>query len=217
MGALGGIFFDRDGTLCENGTGYLGGPGKIVLVGDAAKVLAAMSRAGYLLFLVTNQSGVGRGYFPAGSAHRCNRRLEELLGGGKIFQEICVSIGTSGRPDPYRKPSPRFLLEMCARYMLEPARCWVIGDSPCDGEMAERAGARAILIESGLGVETASKNASRWRVPDLTAAWDLIRLWDGANAHPDPADGCGKNSSGTEPHKFACDGGPALFSVGHGQ
>ncbi|MDR0679031.1 MAG: HAD-IIIA family hydrolase [Puniceicoccales bacterium] len=186
MGALGGIFFDRDGTLCENGSGYLGDPEKIILVESAAQVLAAMGRAGYLLFLITNQSGVGRGYFPAGAAHRCNQRLKELLGHGKIFRETCVSTGTPDRPDLYRKPSAKFLLEMCAKYALEPAYCWVIGDSPCDGEMAAQAGARAILIGAGSGAAVEQQGVFRWRVPNLPAAWDLIRRQDGAPAFSAP-------------------------------
>ncbi|MDR2663911.1 MAG: HAD-IIIA family hydrolase [Puniceicoccales bacterium] len=173
---MGGIFLDRDGTLCENGPGYLGDPGKIVPVEGAAQVLAAMAQAGYLLFLITNQSGVGRGYFPAGSVHSCNRRLLELFGSGKIFREICVSMGTPDRPDPYRKPSPKFLLEMCVKYALEPKRCWVIGDSACDGEMAIRIGAKALLV--GSCADSPPQQGSPRRVPDLPSAWALIRAED---------------------------------------
>ena len=178
---LRGIFFDRDGTLCENGSGYVGEKAKIVLCEGAKQVIAAMKRGGYELFLITNQSGVGRGFFPLGAALACNRQLTSLLGGGKVFSEICVATGTPDRPDSYRKPSPRFIWEMCEKYNMDAAFCWVIGDDACDLEMAKNAGVRAIIISRNATNSSCHEKSCHVAVPDLESAWAVIAASDCEN------------------------------------
>ncbi|MDR2667431.1 MAG: HAD-IIIA family hydrolase [Puniceicoccales bacterium] len=176
-----GIFLDRDGTLCENGAGYVGEEEKIVPCKGASRVLGEMVDGGYKLFLVTNQSGVGRGFFPLGSALACNRRLLDLLGHGNIFTEICLSTGTPHSPDSYRKPSPRFILEMCAKYDMDVASCWVIGDSSCDVEMAKNAGANAIVIDANANEPDSVGRPQLLFRPDLESAWEAISVWGAKN------------------------------------
>ncbi|MDR1436344.1 MAG: HAD-IIIA family hydrolase [Puniceicoccales bacterium] len=174
-----GIFLDRDGTLCENGAGYVGAVDKIVLRKGVRQAVAAMAGAGYMLFLVTNQSAVGRGFFPLGVAMACNRRLFELLGEESEFAAVCLSVGTPQLADPYRKPSPKFLWEMCAKYAMEPADCWVIGNSACDLEMAKNAVAKAIMICDCPKGPAFGNKPCQWTVPDLESAWAVISAVDG--------------------------------------
>ena len=116
-------------------------------------VAAALARAremGYLLFLHTNQSGVGRGMFTLAQAEACNGRMVELIGLGEdLFADICTAPEAPTQPVVYRKPSPKFAREMAAKHGLELARCWMAGDYAVDVETAFAAGMRAALIDDG--------------------------------------------------------------------
>jgi D-glycero-D-manno-heptose 1,7-bisphosphate phosphatase len=102
---------------------------------------------GWLLFLFTNQSGVGRGLFTLADARRCNQRMMELLGlPPPAFTETCVAPETPEMPQVYRKPSPRFILEMMDRYSLAPADVWMVGDSLSDVQAGLNAGVQTALI-----------------------------------------------------------------------
>ncbi|MDR1437584.1 MAG: HAD-IIIA family hydrolase [Puniceicoccales bacterium] len=175
------LFFDRDNTLNENEGGYIFDPQKIILCAHAREILHAAYEAGYFIFLVTNQSGVGRGYFSMEDVHACNRQLVDLIGIPDVFSEICISTGTSENPDGYRKPSPKFLNEMFARHRLNPGHCWVIGDSECDMQMASNAGSRGLLLSKG-GQPQPLKNSKKiclGHFPDLMMAWKFIQRIDG--------------------------------------
>lgn len=140
------LFLDRDGTIIES-VPYLHEPEKVVLVPGAREALLAALEAGFHLFLLSNQSGVGRGTFALSAVEACNQRMLDLLdlpGGG--FTRIGVAPEAPGQAIQYRKPSPRFILEMIADYGLAPGFCWMIGDSPCDWEAAEKAGIRAVRV-----------------------------------------------------------------------
>ncbi|HTB63298.1 MAG TPA: HAD-IIIA family hydrolase [Opitutales bacterium] len=143
------LFLDRDGTLIRH-IHYLHDPAGVELLPGAAAALARARQLGHLLFLHTNQSGVGRGMFPLEAAHACNQRMLELLGlGDDVFTSICVAPEAPGQSVVYRKPSPRFAQEMAARHNLDLPRCWMIGDYPADVETAFAAGMQAIALEGG--------------------------------------------------------------------
>ena len=137
------FFFDRDDTLVRDG-GYMSRPEQIVPLPGAASALAAARRAGCRLYLVTNQSGIGRGYYAMADAEACNRRLEELL--GVVFDGICIAPEAPGEPSRYRKPSPAYILERIAADGLAKDRCAMIGDKVSDLQCGERAGVRAALV-----------------------------------------------------------------------
>ena len=143
------IFLDRDGTLNVD-TGYADDPGAICLLPGVRGAIATFRRLGYRLFLHTNQSGVGRGYFTLETVAACNARLREQLGfGDDVFTATCVAPELPGAPGGYRKPSPRFLLEQIALHQLEPAQCWMVGDRRSDWETGLNAGVRAVAVQTG--------------------------------------------------------------------
>jgi D-glycero-D-manno-heptose 1,7-bisphosphate phosphatase len=126
------LFLDRDGTLILDKV-YLADPAGVELLPGTTEALRHARELGYKLFLFTNQSGIGRGYHTLEDAHRVNARMEELIGlGSPLFADICIAPETSEQPQVYRKPSPRFILESIARHALDPARCWMVGDSAAD-------------------------------------------------------------------------------------
>ena len=140
------FFFDRDDTLVRD-AGYMSRPEQIELLPGAAEALAAARAAGWRLYLVTNQSGIGRGYYAMEDAEACNRRLEALL--GVAFDGICIAPERPDEPSRYRKPSPAYVLERVAEDGLDPARCVVVGDKVSDLECGLAAGARAALVARG--------------------------------------------------------------------
>ena len=102
------------------------------------------------LFLFTNQSGIGRGYHTIEDTHRVNARLEELLALPRpVFDDICIAPEAPGQPSAYRKPSPRFILEMIARHGLDPAQCYMVGDNAGDHQAALNAGIHPIIVRTG--------------------------------------------------------------------
>jgi D-glycero-D-manno-heptose 1,7-bisphosphate phosphatase len=143
------LFLDRDGTLIVDKV-YLADPAGVELIPGAADSLRSARALGFRLFLFTNQSGIGRGYHTIDATHRVNARMEELLGLDRpIFDEICIAPEGPDQPAVYRKPSPRFIQEMIARFDLDSGACWMVGDSASDIGAALAAGIRAAAVRTG--------------------------------------------------------------------
>jgi len=143
------LFLDRDGTIIFD-RDYLFDPAGVELIPGASAALRRARELGYLLFLFTNQSGIGRGYHTIEDTHRCNARMNELLGlGAEPFADICIAPEAPEQPSLYRKPSPRFIHEMIAKHRLDPAQCWMIGDRESDLEAGYAAGIRSAAVCTG--------------------------------------------------------------------
>jgi D-glycero-D-manno-heptose 1,7-bisphosphate phosphatase len=143
------LFLDRDGTLIVDKV-YLADPAGVELIPGAAEGLRRARELGYKLFLFTNQSGIGRGLHTIEDARRVNARMEEMLGlPPPVFEATCVAPEAPGQPSEYRKPSPRFILDMIAEHGLDPAGCWMVGDSAADVGAASAAGIRAVAVRTG--------------------------------------------------------------------
>lgn len=173
------IFLDRDGTLIEE-RNYLKDPAEVVLLPGAIAGLKRLQAAGFLLILVTNQSGVGRGYFTLEDVTKVQARLEELLAeGGVRIAKTYVAPEAPDQPSRGRKPSPQFLLDARDEFKLELAQCFMIGDKLIDLECGSNAGVRrSLLVRTGYGAETERKHAARLKdaivVNDLSQAADRI-------------------------------------------
>jgi len=144
------LFLDRDGTLIE-WVDFLYDPKQVKLVHGVAKALRIAKAANCLLFVHTNQSGVGRGYFRMEDVEAVNRRITEMIGLGEaLFDGVCVAPDHPERliPGTYRKPSPRFELETIDRHRLEPNACYIVGDSLSDVDTGAAAGIRSALVRS---------------------------------------------------------------------
>jgi D-glycero-D-manno-heptose 1,7-bisphosphate phosphatase len=140
------IFLDRDGTLIEN-RHYLSSPEGVALLPGVRDALARVREAGSKLFLFTNQSGVGRGYFTLADVEVVNRRMIEVLGlGDDLFAGTCIAPERPDEPQVYRKPSPRFIHEMLAAHGFAAEAAWMVGDAPADWEAGINAGVRTAAI-----------------------------------------------------------------------
>jgi D-glycero-D-manno-heptose 1,7-bisphosphate phosphatase len=141
-----GVFLDRDGTLIEHRP-YLASPAGVVLLPGVREAVGAMRAAGVRLFLFTNQSGVGRGYFTRADVEAVNRRMIELLGFGfDVFTRVCIATERPDEPPVYRKPSPRFIHEMLAEHDIPAEAAWMVGDAPADWQAGIAAGVRVPAI-----------------------------------------------------------------------
>jgi D-glycero-D-manno-heptose 1,7-bisphosphate phosphatase len=161
------VFVDRDGTVVVD-RGYLADPEGIELLPGAGTALQRLDRAGFALVLITNQSGVGRGFFSTADLDRQHRRLQRLLEPyGVTFARIEVC---PHRPDAgcdCRKPAPGMILRAARDLGLDLGASFVIGDKDSDTEAGHRAGCTSV----GIG---RARSGADLRVTDLAAAADWI-------------------------------------------
>ena len=164
------VVLDRDGTVIEERP-YLHDPKQVRLLPNAAAGLRALSAAGLKLALVTNQSGVGRGFFGLDAVSRVNERVMALLAReGVAIDEVFVCPHAPEEGCACRKPGTRMLETAARRLGADPSKTFVIGDKTCDIEMGRRAGATTLLVRTGWGRETEGRAEAR---PHYVAA-DLL-------------------------------------------
>lgn len=145
------VLLDRDGTLIVE-KHYLHDPAEVELEAGAVEALAALRDAGYVLAGVTNQSGVGRGYYGLDAVAACNARVDELLAAhGVTIAGWYVCPHGPADDCACRKPLPGLAEAAAAELGLDLARSWVIGDKPSDAGLGLAVGARAVLVATGHG------------------------------------------------------------------
>ena len=167
------LFLDRDGTLIYD-RHYLSDPEKVELIPGVAAFLKKALTKGYHLFLFTNQSGVGRGLFTLEDVHKCHQRMWILMGlSASCFTEIKIATETPDQKPIYRKPSPRFIIEMIKKYKLVAKDCFMIGDSLNDLKAAINSGVHPLGVKTG-GTFTAETNLfiSKYKIPVFEALPD---------------------------------------------
>lgn len=143
------IFADRDGTLIRHAD-YLSDPDQVELLPGVKDTIHDLISRGIPFFILTNQSGVGRGYFGIDRVHACQERLFELLGLEPTnIAGWCIAPEAPGTAGGYRKPSPRFILEACSHLGLASAKCHMVGDTLVDLETAWNASACAWAVSCG--------------------------------------------------------------------
>jgi D-glycero-D-manno-heptose 1,7-bisphosphate phosphatase len=139
------VFLDRDDTLMVN-VPYLGDPSRVEIFPEAAEALYALRKAGFLLFVVSNQSGVGRGLITREQVFAVNAELKRQLNGDYI-EAFYNSFSTPD--DPYatdRKPSPELLHQASQLHELDLNASFFIGDRLSDIECGLNAGCRTVLL-----------------------------------------------------------------------
>lgn len=145
------VFLDRDGTIIEE-KHYLDDPDGVVLLDGAAEGLRAMAAFPFRLVVVSNQSGIGRGFFSAEQAHAVDSRLKELLAReGIAIAGSYMCPHAPGANCSCRKPRPGMIHAAARELGLDLARSFVIGDKRCDIDLATAAGASGILVTTGHG------------------------------------------------------------------
>lgn len=173
------VFLDRDGTLIVD-RHYLSDPEGVELLPGAAQAVARLNGAGHPVFLVTNQSGIGRGYFTAAQYRAVHARVVELLAaaGARLDGEYHAPHAP-GDPDPeaLRKPGAGMFLRAAREHGLELAGAFFVGDRVRDVAPAERFGGTGILVR-GPQTEDAEMLPHIRVVGSLAEAAELIMALD---------------------------------------
>ena len=152
------VFLDRDGTIIAE-KNYLSDPDQVEVLPGAGRALRRLQDAGYLLVIVTNQSGIGRGYYTLSDMARVNARLlDELARDGVRIEKIYYAPEAPEQPSRGRKPSPQFLFDARDELGIDLARSHMIGDKLIDLQCGWNAGVTAsLLVRTGYGAETEPK------------------------------------------------------------
>ncbi len=173
------VFLDRDGTLNVD-KHYLSDPEQLELIPGTGPALKRLQDAGFLLIIVTNQSGIGRGYYTEEDMHAVNRRLINMLAPmGVRLTKIYYSPEAPEQPSVGRKPSPAFLFAARDDLAVDLARSFMVGDKVIDLECGWNAGVQqSMLVRTGYGAETESKLGDKAAravvVDDVQAAAEWI-------------------------------------------
>ena len=179
------VFLDRDGTVNEE-VGYLRSLDQLKLIPGAAAAIGRLNRAGYKVVIVTNQSGVARGYFPESQVDEAHDLLAGMLKhAGAFFDGIyyCPHHPTAGNSKhtmlcDCRKPSTGLIDRATKDLHVDLARSFMVGDKWSDVELGQRSGIRSILVRSGFAHDDpGNKRPSHVNDPDFTAQ-DLAEAVD---------------------------------------
>ena len=164
------VFLDRDGTISEE-VGYLNHASRFRMFLFAAAAIRSLNEAGLPVIVVTNQSGVGRGYFPESLVQAVHELMtEELARAGAKIDAIYYCPHVSGDACRCRKPATGMLASAAKEYGLDLKRSFVVGDRYGDIVLARNAGARSILVRTGYGEGELVWHAAKWAIqPDLVA------------------------------------------------
>jgi D-glycero-D-manno-heptose 1,7-bisphosphate phosphatase len=155
------VFLDRDGTLIAE-KNYLHRPEDVEIFPGAGAALKKLSAAGFKLIVITNQSGIGRGYFTLADAERVNEHVNrELARDGVHFEKTYIAPEAPDQPSRGRKPSPQFLFDARDEFDLNLAESFMVGDKLIDLECGWNAGVKkSILVRTGYGAELERKSAA---------------------------------------------------------
>ena len=173
------VFLDRDGTLMEE-RNYCADPAAVRVFDGVPAALDRLAAAGYRLVLVTNQSGIGRGYFTHAQYEAVHAELVRQLRPARL-DAVYLCASTPEADDPRRKPSPAMVLEAARDLGLDLGRSWFVGDKAIDVECGRRAGTRTVLVRTGHGAGEPEAGA------DLVAA-DLVEAADRILSARNPGD-----------------------------
>jgi D-glycero-D-manno-heptose 1,7-bisphosphate phosphatase len=178
------VFFDRDGTLIHD-RDYLSDPRGVKLLPGAARAVRLLKDAGYRVFVISNQSGVARGYFTLADARRVETRFKRLLAakGARLDGYFFCPHHPKGTVKKFRrkcacrKPAPGMVREAAGRLPIAAKGSFVVGDKTDDVLLAARAGLKAgILVLTGYGRKSRRSLKSAWKTPVVANALAAARL-----------------------------------------
>lgn len=149
------VILDRDGVINEDSDEYIKSVAEWHPIPGSLEAIARLCQAGYRVFIASNQSGIGRGYFDYDALFAMNDRLQKLVGelGGRI-DGIELAPDHPEIASDLRKPAPGMLKDIARRLQISLDGVPFVGDSASDLAAARSAGAKPILVRTGKGFRT---------------------------------------------------------------
>src|SRR5437763_1882147 len=165
------VFIDRDGTVMHDAD-YCSDPKQVQIFDGAAATLRRLKSAGYKIIVITNQSGIGRGFFTEKQYRAVEAEVSRQLGKGLIDATyFCPDV--PGQPSKCRKPAPGMVLQAARELNIDLSRSFLIGDKEIDAECAHNAGVRGIRVRTGFDQMTDGSCAD-WVAENVAAAAEII-------------------------------------------
>ncbi|HZT38339.1 MAG TPA: HAD family hydrolase [Bryobacteraceae bacterium] len=165
------VFLDRDGTLMHE-VGYCANPRDVAVYPGVREALERLREAGFALIVITNQSGIGLGYFTEAEYHAVQAELARQLAPVQI-DGVYFSPDTPDSGSPRRKPAPGMIYEAARDHGIDLARSYFVGDREGDMQCGARAGLRTVLVETGYGAQFPDCSAD-YRARDFRQAVEWI-------------------------------------------
>jgi D-glycero-D-manno-heptose 1,7-bisphosphate phosphatase len=164
------VFFDRDGTLMED-THYCGDPALVKVFPGVPEALRRLKHVGFGIFIVTNQSGIGRGLITEAQYLAVQDEFLRQVGRDSVDASYYCP-DAPGVPSNCRKPEPGMVLLAAAAHHIDLAASYFVGDKSADIECGRRAGTRTVLVLTGYGSE--QKCAADFTCRDAVEAVETI-------------------------------------------
>src|SRR5213593_5054657 len=165
------VFVDRDGTIMQDAD-YCSDPQQVKILPRVAEALRRLKSKGFKLIIITNQSGIGRGFFTIEQYRAVEAEVLRQLGDGLIDATyFCPDV--PGQHSHSRKPAPGMIVEATREHEIDLARSFLIGDKEVDAECGRNVGVRTIRVRTGFDRKTAGSMAD-WVAEDLPAAAEII-------------------------------------------
>jgi len=165
------VFLDRDGTIMHDAD-YCSHPGQVRIFEGASAALRRLKTAGYQIIVITNQSGIGRGYFTEKEYRAVEAEVSRQLDDG-LIDATYFCPDAPDRPSECRKPAPGMVLQAAREHAIDLSRSFFVGDKEIDVECAHRAGMRCIRVRTGFDKMTDGSCAD-WVAENLPAATEII-------------------------------------------
>ncbi|MEY2479480.1 MAG: D-glycero-D-manno-heptose 1,7-bisphosphate phosphatase [Verrucomicrobiota bacterium] len=165
------IFVDRDGTLIHDAD-YCSDPKQVRIFPGVPEALRQLRDRGYKIIVITNQSGIGRGFFSEAQYRAVEAEVLRQIGADLIDATyFCPDV--PGQPSRCRKPAPGMILDAARDLHVDLARSFFIGDKEIDVECGHNAGVRAIRVRTGFDKMTDGSRAD-WIAEDFAQAAKII-------------------------------------------
>lgn len=151
------VILDRDGVINLDSDDYVKSSDEWIPIDSSLRAIAKLNKAGYLVAIATNQSGISRGYFDEIELSLMHKKMELLLAnvGGHIDAiEYCPDHPDN--PGPNRKPNPGMLNKLLEKFGVSDSNTWFVGDSISDIQCAIRGNCKPVLVLTGKGRKTIS-------------------------------------------------------------
>ena len=165
------VFVDRDGTIMEN-VDYCSDPKQVRIFPRVREALRRLKSTGFKLIIITNQSGIGRGFFTIEQYRAVEAEVSRQLGDGLIDATyFCPDV--PGQHSSCRKPAPGMIFQATQEHRIDLSRSFFIGDKEIDAECGRNAGLRTIRVQTGLQRDMTGSVAD-WVVSDFADAAKII-------------------------------------------